>query len=277
MRPRKDSGLALLGNFASFLPISNLIESRDFYGTREINLSSPLLFFLFAKEGTSGGDISWRKDEWRKTGVQEEGKKGWIRSPQGWFVPCRFLNGQLIRRGGIGRGRGSSNGFNRDNFKDEVDFNCDNGEKERDEISLEVKGKVQQVAFLFKTLFFFFFLQASMKDEWNKRLLGTFPCIKIFFLFFLFYQNISYASFRVGGKSGRERRLKQFSAASPPRRTWRLVENQVQVEIGSWIRFNLESPACGKVNARENGWKWQFPRFGHDPPLLKLVSLLLFP
>lgn len=34
-----------------------------------------------------------------------------------------------------------------------------------------------------------------MKDEWNKRLLGTFPCIKIFFLFFLFYQNISYASF----------------------------------------------------------------------------------
>lgn len=166
MRPRKDSGLALLGNFASFLPISNLIESRDFYGTREINLSSPLLFFLFAKEGTSGGDISWRKDEWRKTGVQEEGKKGWIRSPQGWFVPCRFLNGQLIRRGGIGRG--SSNGFNRDNFKDEVDFNCDNGEKERDEISLEVKGKVQQVAFLFKTLFFFFFYKLQWKTNGTK-------------------------------------------------------------------------------------------------------------
>lgn len=35
---------------------------------------------------------------------------------------------------------GELKSFNCDNFKDEVDFNCDNGvEKERDEISLEVK------------------------------------------------------------------------------------------------------------------------------------------
>lgn len=32
-------------------------------------------------------------------------------------------------------------------------------EKERDEISPEVKGKVQQVAFLLKTFFFFYRLQ----------------------------------------------------------------------------------------------------------------------
>lgn len=51
----------------------------------------------------------------------------------------RFLNGQLIRRGGMDR-EGELKSFNCDNFKDEVDFNCDNGvEKERDEISLEVK------------------------------------------------------------------------------------------------------------------------------------------
>lgn len=109
----------------------------------------------------------------------------------------RFLNGQLIRRGGMDR-EGELKSFNCDNFKDEVDFNCDNGvEKERDEISLEVKGKVQQVAFLLKTLFFSS-LRASMKDEWNKStFLGTFrfPCTKIFFFFFFFFTNISYASF----------------------------------------------------------------------------------
>lgn len=93
---------------------------------------------------------------------------------------------------------GELKSFNCDNFKDEVDFNCDNGvEKERDEISLEVKSKVQQVAFLLKTLFFSS-LRASMKDEWNKStFLGTFrfPCTKIFFFFFFFFTNISYASF----------------------------------------------------------------------------------
>ena len=101
----------------------------------------------------------------------------------------RFLNGQLIRRGGMDR-EGELKSFNCDNFKDEVDFNCDNGvEKERDEISLEVKGKVQQVAFLLKTLFFSS-PRASMKDEWNKStFLGTFrfPCTKIFFFFFFFF------------------------------------------------------------------------------------------
>lgn len=55
-------------------------------------------------------------------------------------------------------------------------------EKERDEISPEVKGKVQQVAFLLKT---FFFLQASMKDERNKRFsvlfaAYRFPCFFFF-------------------------------------------------------------------------------------------------
>ena len=153
----------------------------------------------------------------------------------------RFLNGQLIRRGGMDR-EGELKSFNCDNFKDEVDFNCDNGvEKERDEISLEVKGKVQQVAFLLKTLFFSS-LRASMKDEWNKIVLSS-------VLFAFLAQKFSSSSFfffyeyklrflprgRVGGKSGRGRRLKQFSAASRTvgRRTWRLVEKQAQVEIGS--------------------------------------------
>lgn len=100
----------------------------------------------------------------------------------------RFLNGQLIRRGGMDR-EGELKSFNCDNFKDEVDFNCDNGvEKERDEISLEVKGKVQQVAFLLKTLFFSS-LRASMKDEWNKStFLGTFLAQKFSSSFFFFYE-----------------------------------------------------------------------------------------
>lgn len=76
-------------------------------------LISPLLFFLFAKEGTRGNDISGGKDERRKTGVQEERKKGRIRSPP-LRVVCtlpRFLNGQLIRRGGMDR-EGELKGFN---------------------------------------------------------------------------------------------------------------------------------------------------------------------
>lgn len=72
------------------------------------------------------------------------------------------------------------------------------GEKERDEISPEVKGKVQQVAFLLKP---FFFLQASMKDEREQKILGTFRCLPFSLLFFSFlFTNISHASFLSDGK-----------------------------------------------------------------------------
>ena len=111
----------------------------------------------------------------------------------------RFLNGQLIRRGGMDR-EGELKSFNCDNFKDEVDFNCDNGvEKERDEISLEVKGKVQQVAFLLKTLFFFFpasFNERRMEQKYFPRYFSlSLHKNFLLLLLFFFFTNISYASF----------------------------------------------------------------------------------
>lgn len=58
------------------------------------------------------------------------------------------------------------------------------GEKERDEISPEVKGKVQQVAFLLKPFFFFF-------TGFNERRTGTkdsryFSLLTVFLAFFFF-------------------------------------------------------------------------------------------